>query len=156
MKKKAHKNRAKARKMKLAGHSYAEIGKALGVSRQRAQQYVRIPLHAPKGGTCDKCGSTVKVLHYHHTDYAKDQFEVLCARCHGKIHHPFSVPLNKGGKVGRPKLPQNKVYSPGISLRLPQSDRKAIDAAIAASGLTQSIWARKALLYVAKNGIVLA
>lgn len=64
--------------------------------------------------------------------------------------------MPKKNKVGRPKLPQNKIYSPGISLRLAQNERKAIDKVIAASGLTQSIWARKALLYVAKSDIVLA
>jgi hypothetical protein len=56
-------------------------------------------------------------------------------------------------KVGRPKLSKSKVYAPGISLRLVQDERKVIDKAITASGLTQSEWARKALLYVATNGI---
>jgi hypothetical protein len=56
-------------------------------------------------------------------------------------------------KVGRPRLSKNKVYAPGISLRLVTDERKAIDAAIDASGLTQSDWARKALLYVASNAI---
>jgi hypothetical protein len=59
-------------------------------------------------------------------------------------------------RVGRPKVPKNRFYSPGISLRLAPNDRKAIDKAIAASGLTQSEYARKALLYVAENGIRLA
>jgi len=58
-------------------------------------------------------------------------------------------------KVGRPKLAKNKVYSPGISIRLVLSERQAIDKAIAASRLTQSEWARKSLLYVAENKIVL-
>jgi hypothetical protein len=61
--------------------------------------------------------------------------------------------MSKINKVGRPKLSKNKVYAPGISLRLVLSERKAIDKAIGASGLTQSDWARKALLYVAENGI---
>lgn len=61
--------------------------------------------------------------------------------------------MPKKNKVGRPNLPKNKVYSPGISLRLVLSERQAIDKAISASGLTQSDWARKALLYVASNGI---
>ncbi len=52
-------------------------------------------------------------------------------------------------RVGRPKVPKNRVYSPGISVRLAQSERKAIDAAIAASGLSQSGWARKTLLSAA-------
>ena len=61
--------------------------------------------------------------------------------------------MPKKNKVGRPNLPKNKVYAPGISLRLAQDERKAIDTAIAASGLIQSEWARKALLYVSANGI---
>jgi len=58
-------------------------------------------------------------------------------------------------KVGRPRLSKSKVYAPGISLRLVQDERKSIDKAILASGLLQSDWARKALLYVAENGIKL-
>jgi hypothetical protein len=56
-------------------------------------------------------------------------------------------------RVGRPNVPKNRFYSPGISLRLAPNERKAIDKAIAASGLSQSVWARKSLLYVAENGI---
>jgi hypothetical protein len=58
-------------------------------------------------------------------------------------------------KVGRPKLDKAKFYAPGISLRLVLSERQAIDKAIAASGLTQSEWARKSLLYVASNAIII-
>ena len=57
--------------------------------------------------------------------------------------------MPKKTRVGRPKLPKNTVYSPGISLRLVLSERQVIDKAIAASGLTQSEWARKALLSAA-------
>jgi uncharacterized protein (DUF1778 family) len=59
-------------------------------------------------------------------------------------------------RVGRPNVPKNRLYSPGISLRLAPNERKAIDKAIAASGLSQSDYARKALLYVAENGIRLS
>jgi len=55
--------------------------------------------------------------------------------------------------VGRPKVPKNKAKSPGISVRLVENERKIIDAAIKHSGLSQSDWARKSLLYVAANGI---
>ena len=54
--------------------------------------------------------------------------------------------------VGRPKVPKNKAYSPGISVRLSPNERKAIDKAIAASGLTQSDWARKSLISAAGGG----
>jgi hypothetical protein len=64
--------------------------------------------------------------------------------------------MPKKSKIGRPNLPKNKVYAPGISLRLTLSDKDAIDRAIIASGLSQSDWARKALLYVAANDIRLS
>ena len=51
--------------------------------------------------------------------------------------------------VGRPKVPKNRAKSPGISVRLVPNERKTIDRAIAASGLSQSDWARKALLSAA-------
>ena len=51
--------------------------------------------------------------------------------------------------VGRPKVPKTKAKTPGISVRLAQDERKLIDRAIEASGLSQSQWARKALLYAA-------
>jgi uncharacterized protein (DUF1778 family) len=54
-------------------------------------------------------------------------------------------------RAGRPKVAKNKAKSPGISIRLVQDDQKAIDKAIAASGLTQSDWARKALLSAAAS-----
>ena len=59
--------------------------------------------------------------------------------------------MKKG--VGRPKVPKNKAKSPGISIRLPLKERETIDKAIAKSGLTQSNFARKALLHVANNAI---
>jgi uncharacterized protein (DUF1778 family) len=55
-------------------------------------------------------------------------------------------------RAGRPKVPKNKAKSPGISVRLVPNERKAIDKAIAASGLSQSDWARKALLSAAGIG----
>jgi hypothetical protein len=58
-------------------------------------------------------------------------------------------------KVGRPKVPKNKAFVPGVSVRLTADDRKTIDAAIQQSGLTQSEWARKALIYVAGQRIKL-
>ena len=56
-------------------------------------------------------------------------------------------------KVGRPKKPAGMGKSPGISVRLTEAERKTIDAAITASGLNQSNWARNALIYVASNSI---
>jgi hypothetical protein len=56
-------------------------------------------------------------------------------------------------KAGRPKVPKDKARSPGISVRLTVDERKPIDSAVKSSGLTQSNWARKALIYVASNDI---
>jgi hypothetical protein len=58
-------------------------------------------------------------------------------------------------KMGRPKTPQSVARVPGISVRLTKDERKTIDAAIRQSGLSQSDWARKGLIYVASNGIAL-
>jgi hypothetical protein len=59
-------------------------------------------------------------------------------------------------KAGRPKVAKNKAKAPGISVRLSASERKIIDSAINQSGLTQSEWARKSLLYIAQNGLKVA
>jgi hypothetical protein len=56
-------------------------------------------------------------------------------------------------KAGRPKLPKNKVFAPGMSIRLTEGDRKPINDAIKRSGLTQSDWIRKSLIYVATHDI---
>jgi hypothetical protein len=56
-------------------------------------------------------------------------------------------------KVGRPKLSRQKVYAPGISIRLVQDEREIINRAVKSSRLAQSEWARKALIYVAQHGI---
>lgn len=56
-------------------------------------------------------------------------------------------------KAGRPKVPKNKAFAPGVSVRLTTDDRKTIDGAIKQSGLSQSEWARRALLYIAEHGI---
>ena len=53
--------------------------------------------------------------------------------------------------MGRPKVPKIKALAPGISVRLTPSERQAVDAAIARSGLTQSEWARKVLLSATEN-----
>lgn len=59
-------------------------------------------------------------------------------------------------RVGRPKVPKNRAKSPGISVRLSPNERETIDNAVAASGLSQSEFARKGLLYVAEHGIRLS
>jgi len=57
-------------------------------------------------------------------------------------------------KVGRPLVPKDKARAPGISIRLTPEESERINSAITHSGISsKSEWARKALLYVAENGI---
>ena len=58
-------------------------------------------------------------------------------------------------KVGRPKKPENQSLAPGLSARFTPEERKLIDGAVQKSGLKQSVWIRKSLLYVAQSDIVL-
>lgn len=56
-------------------------------------------------------------------------------------------------KAGRPKKSKAESRSPGISVRLTKDEREPIDTAVKRSGLSQSDWARKSLLYVAAHDI---
>ena len=56
-------------------------------------------------------------------------------------------------KAGRPRKPKDEARVPGISVRLTKDERGPIDTAIKRSGLSQSDWARKSLLYVATSDI---
>jgi len=77
---------AAARKMKIAGYTYAQIGKKFGVSASMAANYLRIS--ADRRGRCENCGySGPNPLHCHHVDYSSDNnFKMLCASCHAKEH----------------------------------------------------------------------
>ncbi len=56
-------------------------------------------------------------------------------------------------KAGRPrKLPEHS-KAPGLSVRLTKDEKDVIDSAVKGSGLKQSDWCRKSLLYIVHNGI---
>lgn len=86
-----------AMELRLKGLSYAEIAKALGVTRQRAQQYVRPPKalydairHRAKR-RCERCEVTLDAGHIHHKKAMEnynslDNLEYLCVSCHQKEH----------------------------------------------------------------------
>lgn len=59
----------------------------------------------------------------------------------------------KKRSAGRPCKAKSESRVPGISVRLTAEERKPIDAAIERSGLRQSDWARKSLIYVATSDI---
>lgn len=93
--------KAEAIRLRLQGLTYAEIGKVLGVSRQRAQQLVRPPaavyraVRAKTKGACADCGLKTKTGHVHHNDLvSEDDFNdfpnlvYLCVSCHTRRHGP--------------------------------------------------------------------
>jgi len=58
-----------------------------------------------------------------------------------------------GKTMGRPRKPKAEIRAPGISIRLTESELMAVSDAAKRAGLGRSKFARKALLYVASNGI---
>jgi len=56
-------------------------------------------------------------------------------------------------KAGRPKMPEGKTRAPGVSLRLTPDEAQIVNDAVTRSGISKSEFCRKALIYVAKNGI---
>ena len=100
MKKEARKRRQKLLKMRLDGMTYAAIGTAIGISRQRVQQL----LSPPKAirdyvvekfqGRCSRCGiyvgSSGQVHHVDDLDFDSyngfNNLELLCLSCHRQVH----------------------------------------------------------------------
>lgn len=91
--------RQRAADLRAEGMTLAAIGRELGVSRQRVDQFLNpekqrarvMATKAKERGTivpaesCESCGRRLRRLFMHHVDYSKP-LEVLwlCARCHGK------------------------------------------------------------------------
>lgn len=93
--------RRQAIQLWLKGLTYAEIGNALSVSRQRAQQMIAPPrpvwnaIRAKAKGKCQHCGVAVLSGHIHHKNTdgrTLDDFNdmenllYLCPGCHRKAH----------------------------------------------------------------------
>lgn len=86
--------------------SPSELGRALGVTRQRAHQILNRPDHRARVAVknavrtgrlvrpshCEECAAPAR-LQAHHPDYSK-RLDVLwvCAPCHVKVHphHPYA------------------------------------------------------------------
>lgn len=90
-----------AQELYLQGKSYREIGDALGVTRQRAQQMIRPPIGIYRlvqqraKGCCQVCGISVRSGHVHHVgaigrtlDDLNDieNLKYLCPTCHREEH----------------------------------------------------------------------
>jgi predicted HNH restriction endonuclease len=85
--------------LRLDGHTYTEIGKMYGVSRQRIQQLIAPPEQIATAVSkranykCEICGINLKHGgHLHHKtngdyDYSSaDNMMLVCASCHRRIH----------------------------------------------------------------------
>lgn len=132
-----------ARRLKIAGLSYAAIAGEIGVSRQRAQQYLRIRLPKERNKQrCEQCNKVTKVLHCHHVSYETNEFQLLCLRCHSIAHGCGEGVRAKRKRSGKP-MPQGDVRDflsrsgkAGIAKRWKGTTKaervKAVQAAVAA------------------------
>ena len=83
------------------GYSLAEIGRFLGVSRQRIEQLLNDKAHKArrllndaltlgqitKPSHCEDCGHKRKALEAHHEDYSEPYLvKWLCIPCHNTVH----------------------------------------------------------------------
>ena len=96
-------DRERALRLRLEGHSYRQIGEALNISRQRAQQITSPPkairhhVVTQANGACQSCGIYVgNSGHVHHQtsiggtgDNYNDiaNLILLCPRCHLVAHY---------------------------------------------------------------------
>src|ERR1039458_1521969 len=94
-------NISTAIKLRLQGMTYAQIGKTLKVSRQRAGQLAqasketRDEVRERANGICELCKTRVKRGHVHHLKSSGitpkefnnlSNLQFLCISCHIKIH----------------------------------------------------------------------
>jgi hypothetical protein len=99
-----------AREMKRRGMTYAEIGKAMGISRQRAQQLVAPTLKETsiqieqRNGVCDECHKPARKLEGHHDTYDGAPTRYLCTACHRRAdskHLPkYKLHFHRTSKSG--------------------------------------------------------
>ena len=86
----------------MSGLTYAEIAKALNVSRQRAAYMILAPksvrdmMRAKADGKCERCGIEIRngaVHHKNSTGTMQDDYndvknlQYLCHGCHSSVHH---------------------------------------------------------------------
>jgi hypothetical protein len=87
-----------ARRLRAKGLTYTQIGERLGVTRQRAQQFLKPPIEVwlivfkRAKGRCEDCGKQLENGHLHHRSYGAavidrpSNFDYLCRKCHLKRH----------------------------------------------------------------------
>lgn len=93
--------------LRLEGLTYAEIGKMLNISRQRAQQLIRPTadvyqqLRERAQQRCESCGEIERAGHAHHIDVLEEDhnnlnnLEYLCIDCHLARHGKGSAATAK-------------------------------------------------------------
>lgn len=81
-------------RMKRIGMTYAEIGKKIGLTRQRAQQLVRVPFN-PSQAMCESCGYTSSLLNHHENHNKNPKTSILCRKCHSKLHFNPGLGMKK-------------------------------------------------------------
>jgi hypothetical protein len=76
----------RVRSLKKSGMSYRAIGRMIGISAQRAQQYIlpQIKTQSKTKFSCDICGRCGMATHRHHPRYDSDEIQHLCLSCHAK------------------------------------------------------------------------
>jgi hypothetical protein len=137
--------------LRLKGLTYRQIGEALGISRQRAQQLTSAPTAVRNlvvkrtKGQCERCGLVVgNSGHIHHrgTDLETAEsyndvanLQLLCGGCHTRIH---------GAKVAahQIKLPAEKVLH---TVRLPVDVHRTAKIAAVTEGLSLIDWLGQAI-----------
>ncbi len=105
-------NKRFIQRLKLQGLTYEQIGKRMGVSRQRIQQLLSPPpaikqaVMERANGCCQECGLQLNGHgHIHHEggeDYAYNNLknlQYLCLRCHSWKHSPIEPTSTNNGVV---------------------------------------------------------
>jgi hypothetical protein len=82
----------KARQLKDDGLSYAEVAIMLGFSKSAIMRRLAIK-DACHRGKCNNCGEFSQRLHAHHRNYTRDEYTMLCQRCHAKEHKDTASPV---------------------------------------------------------------
>lgn len=135
------------RTLKASGKTYAEIGKLIGVSRQRVQQRLRVKTEPPE--RCHICGNSGK-LHAHHLDYLSGDHIWLCISCHRTKHTNMQDVVSEPEHPATIKCPHccgsGTVANPAREAQLNRMKRyrSGLDVKTTAAGMgiaASSLWA---------------
>ena len=109
---------------RLAGLTYAQIGRQLGVSRQRVHQLIAPPtwirdrVVKAHDGRCRGCGIVVNGSgHVHHTSCNGEDYndianlQLLCIPCHHRAHaKPYTIVMHSMTQIPEEKRTNIKRY----------------------------------------------